>query len=215
MKRRLQELAAEMLGWQADQVRLQGDRFVLADGSDSVDFESVADRILQGGPVETSGSYDSAEHVTPEGPDAGFCAYMVEVDVDRDTGQVKPVDAVLVAEVGTVINPLAHMGQLQGGFVFGFGNGVMEEITFDEGGKVTTLSLGDYKLPTVCDVPPLRTVLITEDLGPGPFGAKLAGELTNNAVAAAYANAVEDAIGVRIRTMPVTAQRVYEALHGG
>lgn len=213
MKRRLQDLAAEILGWQADQVRLQGDRFVLADGSESIDFESVADRILQGGPVETSGSYDSAEHTQPDGADAGFCAYMVEVDVDPATGHVKPVDAVLVAEVGTVINPLAHMGQLQGGFVFGFGNGVMEEIEFDEG-KVTTLSLGDYKLPTIRDVPPLRTVLITEDKGPGPFGAKLAGELTNNAVAAAYANAVEDAIGVRVRTMPVTAQRVYEALQG-
>jgi CO/xanthine dehydrogenase Mo-binding subunit len=93
------------------------------------------------------------------------------------------------------------------------GNGLMEEIGFDEG-KVTTLSLGDYKLPTVADVPPLRTVLLVTDTGPGPFGAKAAGELTNNAVAPAYANAVADAVGVRVRTMPLSAERVFDALHG-
>jgi CO/xanthine dehydrogenase Mo-binding subunit len=68
------------------------------------------------------------------------------------------------------------------------------------------------------DVPPLRTVLLPTTLGPGPFGAKAAGELTNNAVAPAVANAVEDAVGVRVRSMPVTAERVYAALqakHGG
>jgi len=212
MKRRLQDLAAEMLGWQSDQVRLEDDRFVLADGSAApVDFAEVAERILRGGEVETSGSYDSAEHEHEDGDDAGFCAYMVEVEVDPDTGHVRPVDAVLVADVGTVINPLAHLGQLEGGFVFGMGNGLMEEILFEDG-KVTTLNLGDYKLPTVADVPPLRTVLLVTDTGPGPFGAKAAGELTNNAVAPAYANAVEDAVGVRIRTMPVTAERVFEAL---
>jgi CO/xanthine dehydrogenase Mo-binding subunit len=216
MKHRLQQLAAEVLGWQADLVRLEGDRFVLADGSaEALEFTTVADRILAGGAVETGGWYDSAEHVHEDGADAGFCAYMVEVDVDPDTGRVQPTDAVLVADVGTVINPLAHMGQLEGGFVFGMGNAVMEEIGFDESGKVTTLSLGDYKLPTVADIPPLRTVLLTENTGPGPFGAKLAGELTNNAVAAAFANAVADAVGARIRTQPVTAERVYEALHGG
>src|SRR5439155_4686896 len=160
-------------------------------------FDEVAERILRGGVVETGGSYDSAEHEHEDGADAGFCAYMVEVEVDPDTGQVRPVDTVLVADVGTVINPLAHLGQLEGGFVFGMGNGLMEELLVEDG-KVTTLNLGDYKLPTMADVPPLRTVLLELYEGPGPFGAKAAGELTNNAVAPAYANAVADAIGVRI-----------------
>ncbi|MPZ14818.1 MAG: molybdopterin-dependent oxidoreductase [Chloroflexi bacterium] len=214
MKRRLQQLAAEMLGWPADGVRLQGDQFVLADGSAApVPFDNVADRMLRGGAVETGGSYDSAEHEHEDGADGGFCAYMVEVEVDPASGAVRPVDAVLVADVGTVINPLAHQGQLEGGFVFGMGNGLMEELRIEDG-KVTTLSLGDYKLPTVADVPPLRTVLLVTDTGPGPFGAKAAGELTNNAVAPAYANAVADAVGVRIRTLPITAERVFEALRG-
>ena len=212
MKARLQDLAAEMLGWPAGQVRLQGDRFVVGDGSAApVAFEEVAERIVRGGVVETGGSYDSTEHEHEDGADAGFCAYMVEVDVDPDTGEVRPVDAVLVADVGTVINPIAHLGQLEGGFVFGMGNGLMEELVIEDG-KVITLSLGDYKLPTQFDVPPLRTVLLTTDTGPGPFGAKAAGELTNNAVAPAYANAVADAVGIRIRTVPVTAERVFTAL---
>lgn len=214
MKTRLQDLAAEVLGWPSGEVRLQRDHFVLADGSaEPLEFQTVAEEILRGGSVETSGAYDSAEHTHEDGADAGFCAFMVEVDVDPGTGQVRPTDAVLVASVGTVINPTAHMGQLEGGFVFGLGNGLIEEIAFDDG-RVTTLSLGDYKLPTVADVPPLRTVLLVTDDGPGPFGAKAAGELNNNAVAPAYANAVADAVGVRIRTMPLTAERVFEALHG-
>jgi CO/xanthine dehydrogenase Mo-binding subunit len=178
-----------------------------------VPFDEVADRILATGPVEVSGEYDAAQHEHEDGAIAGFCAYMVEVEVDPDTGQVRPVDALLVADVGTVINPMAHLGQLEGGFVFGMGNGLMEELDFQDG-RVTTLSLGDYKLPTVADVPPLRTVLLVTDSGPGPFGAKAAGELTNNAVPPAFANAVADAIGVRIRTMPVTAERIYESLRG-
>jgi CO/xanthine dehydrogenase Mo-binding subunit len=237
MKARLQDLAAEMLGWPAGQVSLEGDEFRVVSPSAEervnvpspragegegggasppelrASFDEVAERILRGGVVETGGSYDSAEHEHEDGADAGFCAYMVEVDVDPATGEVRPVDAVLVADVGTVINPLAHQGQLEGGFVFGMGNGLMEEIHIEDG-RVTTLSLGDYKLPTVADVPPLRTVLLTTAPGPGPFGGKAAGELTNNAVAPAYANAVADAIGVRIRTVPVTAERVFAALHG-
>jgi CO/xanthine dehydrogenase Mo-binding subunit len=157
------------------------------------------------------GSYDSADHVHADGEDANFCAYMVEVEVDPDTGQVRPTDAVLVVDVGTIINPLGHQGQLEGGFVFGLGNATMEELVIDEG-KVVTANLGDYKLPTQMDVPPLRTVLIPTDIGPGPFGAKAAGELVNNAVLPAVVNAVWDATGVRVTEIPVTAERVFEAL---
>jgi CO/xanthine dehydrogenase Mo-binding subunit len=80
---------------------------------------------------------------------------------------------------------------------------------------VSTLSLGEYKLPTQMDIPPLRTVLVKDESGPGPFGAKAAGEITNSGVAAAVANAVYDAAGVRIKTLPVTAERVFEALQEG
>lgn len=214
LKEKLEELASEVMGWPAGRVTLKDDRFVVDGAGEAAPFEEVAERILRGGPVEAHGAYDSAEHHHAEGGDFNFCAYMLEVEVDPETGRVRPTDGVLVVDVGTIINPLAHQGQLEGGFVFGLGNALMEELGIDDDGRVTTLSLGDYKLPTHMDVPPLRTVLVPTDIGPGPFGAKGIGETTNNAVAPAIANAVCDAIGKRIRTMPITAERVLEALQG-
>ncbi len=212
LKHKLEDLAAEVMGWPAADVRLQGDRFVVGDGTgETAAFEDVSDRILRGAPVEGYGSYDSAEHREEDEGLANYVAYMIEVEVDPDTGHVRPVEAVEVVDVGTIINPIAHSGQLEGGFVFGLGNAMMEELEFTDG-AVSTLNFGEYKLPTQMDVPPLRTVLLPIAHGPGPFGAKAAGELTNNAVAPAVANAVEDAVGVRIRTMPVTAERVHAAL---
>jgi len=116
-----------------------------------------------------------------------------------------------VLDVGTIINPVAHQGQVDGGFIYGLGQAVTEELVIQDG-RVANVSLGEYKLPTQMDTPAFRAVLLPTDIGPGPFGAKAAGELTNTAVAGAVANAVYDAVGVRVTTMPVTADRVYTAL---
>jgi CO/xanthine dehydrogenase Mo-binding subunit len=121
-------------------------------------------------------------------------------------------DAVQVVDVGTVINPLAHQGQLNGGFGFGVGAALMEDLPVSEDGKVAALSLAEYKLPTVRDMPPLRTVLLRTLVGPGPFGAKAVGEVTNSGVAPAIANALHDALGVRVYSLPLTAEKVLAAL---
>jgi CO/xanthine dehydrogenase Mo-binding subunit len=110
-----------------------------------------------------------------------------------------------------VINPTAHQGQLNGGFAFGVGAALIEELPVEDG-KVAALSLGEYKLPTQMDMPPLRTVLLRTDIGPGPFGAKAVGEVTNSGVAPAIANAVQDAVGARVYTLPITAEKVLSAL---
>jgi len=102
-------------------------------------------------------------------------------------------------------------GQLEGGFVFGLGQAVMEELRLEDG-RVTTTNLGDYKIPTIADAPPLRIVLITDALGPGPFGAKSAGELANPAVGAAIANAIDAAVGARVMSLPITAEKVHSLL---
>ncbi len=139
------------------------------------------------------------------------CAYVITVAVDRETGQVRVLDAVLAADVGTVINPVAHRGQLEGAFVFGLGQTLMEELRI-ENGRVVTTNLDSYKIPTTRDVPPLRIALLTDDLGPGPFGAKSVGELANAAVGPAIANAIRDAVGVRVTKAPITSEQVFEAL---
>jgi CO/xanthine dehydrogenase Mo-binding subunit len=88
----------------------------------------------------------------------------------------------------------------------------MEEMPVDENGVLTTLSLGDYKLPGIMDIPRLRTVLVHAPPGSGPFGAKMIGELSNTAVAPAVANAIYHAAGVRLHEFPATAERVFDAL---
>lgn len=212
LKDRLEELASEVMGWPSGEVRLQNDRFVVGDGSaESASFDEVAQRIARGSSVQVRGQYDSQSLDEHKPEDTSFYAYMIEVEVDPETGQVRPLEVVMAVDVGTIINPVAHQGQLEGSFVYGLGNAMMEELVVEDG-KVTTLSLGEYKLPTEMDVPPLRTVLVPTEIGPGPFGAKAAGEITNSGVTPALANAVRDAVGVRIKTHPITAERVFEAL---
>lgn len=209
MKEALQELAAEAFGWPAGQVRLEGDRFVA--GDESVGFDEVVRRIGQGAPVEVVGSYGDAPHGHDEPGDFNAAVYGAEVEVDPATGEVRVTDALLVVDVGAVINPVAHLGQLQGGFAFGFGAALIEDLPVEDG-RVTALTLGEYKLPTSTDMPPLRTVLLETEIGPGPFGAKAAGEVTNSGVAPAVANAVAAAVGARVTELPITAERVLGAL---
>jgi CO/xanthine dehydrogenase Mo-binding subunit len=110
-----------------------------------------------------------------------------------------------------IVNPVGHAGQLEGGFAFGIGTALMEELVV-EGGVLVGRSLGEVRLPTIRDVPPLRIVLMEPQPGSGPFGAKSAGELSNSQIAPAIANAVADATGIRITDLPLTPERVLSGL---
>jgi len=186
------------------------DRFVDAAGK-TVDLRTLAQKACAGGPLTVSGTYDG-NHGADHAADFNFVGLCVDVDADQETGAFKIADVVLVADVGRIINPIGHQGQIDGGLIYGLGNAVMEEMPLDESGKVTTLSLGEYKLPTMMDIPPFRTVLVTAGMGEGPYGAKAAGELGNIGVPAAIANAVASALGVRLAEFPVTSERVYAEL---
>jgi len=140
-----------------------------------------------------------------------FCAQVAEVEGDPETGEFHVLRVVSAHDVGTIINPVTHQGQINGGFVTGLGLAVSEELVSSEG-RITTSHLGDYKLPTEADIPPLETVLVSSPGGSGPYEAKAIGELANNPPPAAIANAVADAFGVRLFELPLTADRVYRAL---
>ena len=140
-----------------------------------------------------------------------FCAQVAEVEVDPETGQVRLHKLVTAHDVGTVLNPLTHQGQIEGGVVQGIGQALTEQLLVQDG-AVSSLHLGDYKLPTDMDIPELTTVLVETKGGPAPYAGKAVGELSNVAVPAAIANAVFDAIGVRLTELPVTAEKVYTGL---
>jgi xanthine dehydrogenase molybdenum-binding subunit len=216
LRDKLEELAAEVMGWPAGQVRLEHDEFVVRQGDSTTileraPFTEVASRIAAGPVVEAVGAYDPADHHSEDGADYNFIAHMIEVEVDPDSGHVRPIDVVTTADVGTIINPIAYQGQLDGGFVYGYGQAMTEELVHEEG-TIITSSLAEYKLPTQMDIPPVRMIRIPAKIGPGPFGAKSVGENTNIGVGAAIANAVFDAVGVRVDTSPITSERVYAAL---
>ena len=201
------------MGWPSGKVRIEDDRFVVDDGrAESASFEEVTERILESGSVELTGAYGS-NHGHSEPSDYSFYGYGVEVEVDPSTGAVTVLDALLVADVGTVINPTAHQGQLDGGFIYGLGNSMMEDLGVQDG-RVTASNLGEYKLPTSQDLPRLRTILLETPVGPGPFGSRMAGELSSSGVAPAVANAVAAASGARVMNLPLTSEQVFAALCG-
>jgi CO/xanthine dehydrogenase Mo-binding subunit len=209
LKTLIREVAAQLLGCQPHDVTLSGGRCGTAtDGECSLSLAEVAGAALaHERPLTVQKTYRVAEypHVT------GFTAQAVELEVDPETGQMTLLDVVTAHDVGTIINPLGHQGQIEGGLIQGIGFGMIEEMRAEDG-RVSTLSLGDYKLPNIKDIPPLKTVLVQEQLGPVPFQGKSIGESSITPITAAIANALYDAVGVRICDLPITAEKVYRAL---
>ncbi len=140
-----------------------------------------------------------------------YSAQIAEVMVDPETGQVQVTRFVSAHDVGTIINPITHQGQIEGGLLQGIGMATMEEVRIEEG-RVLNSNLGDYKVPTIADVPKLATALVRANVGPGPYGAKAIGEMANNSPIAAIANAVADAVGSRAFELPITSDQVLSAL---
>jgi xanthine dehydrogenase molybdenum-binding subunit len=197
-------MAAQTYGWPAEEISLR-DGQISAPGQTPV---RLAELMRQSGtPVE-------GEYTHTAGSDSSltvFCAQVAEVEVDEDTGEVALKCFTTAHDVGTILNPIAHQGQIEGGVMQGIGQAMMEEVQYDDG-QVTNLSLGEYKLPTIGDIPELRTVHVQSEGGPSPYGGTAIGEQPISAVAPAIVNAVLDATGLSIRDLPVTSEKVYKAL---
>ncbi len=170
---------------------------------------SFADVVkFKGAPIYVRGYYKSTE----KSHDASVSAQIAEVHVDPETGKVTLRNMISAHTTGKVINPLMHQGQIEGGVVFGLGYALTEEVLFD-GGKITTSNFGEFKIPNIMDIPRLKTeVMENVPAGPGPYNSLAIGEVANVPTAAAVANAVADACGVRITDLPVTSEKVYNAL---
>ena len=137
----------------------------------------------------------------------GACA--MEVHVDTETGEFEVLRAVLVVDTGVVVNPVAHRGQVEGGFIYGLSQATLENLVIDDG-QVVTASLGDYRLMSAADVPPLEIVVL--DSKDDAFsGMRSVGELSNVCAGPALANAIEEAVGIRISELPITSERVRAA----
>ncbi len=151
----------------------------------------------------------------PLGGSAAFWEFMcsaAEVAVDVETGMVRVTRLVLVSDIGKALNPHQVEAQDEGAAVMGIGHTLMEHLMLDEHGRIRNLGALDYRIPTIEDAPlQFESVLIENRDGPGPFGAKGAGEGGILAVAAAIGSAVAEATGVAIRDLPLTPERVWRA----
>jgi CO/xanthine dehydrogenase Mo-binding subunit len=135
----------------------------------------------------------------------------VEVEVDRETGQVKILNYIAAHDVGKAINPMLLEGQIYGGGLMGIGYALGETMIYEKG-HLKNGNFLDYKMPTAKDVPPVQAVIVETDEQAGPFGAKGIGEPGLVPTAPAIANAIYDAVGVRIRDLPITPEKVLRAL---
>jgi CO/xanthine dehydrogenase Mo-binding subunit len=205
LRERLCMLAAEERGWREGSVRLEGGAFVSEDQRE--DFSKLAGWLArsEGGVI-----CEEVDHRAARGP-TGFACHAVEVSVDQDTGQVRLEKLVAVHDVGCAINPVGLMGQIHGGLLQSLGQTFMEELPIVDG-RPRAINFGEYKIPCSADIPELRVELVEEADGPGPFGAKGVGEISALPAAAAIANAVDNAVGVRLTDLPITAEKVLARL---
>ena len=142
----------------------------------------------------------------------GFSVQAAEVEVNTETGQVRVLRHVTAQDAGFAVNPLSVEGQMQGGTTQGIGMGLYEEMLYDDRGRLLNPSLLDYRMPTAGDVPHIETLIVEVPSEDGPYGARGVGEPPVVPTSAAIANAVHDAIGVRITEIPITAERILRAL---
>lgn len=141
-----------------------------------------------------------------------FAGQFAEVEVDTETGQVTVKKLVMAVDAGMPINPVTATGQVEGGMVQALGYGHCEEMVYDDEGRMVNDALGPYYIYRSTEVPDLKAILVQTHEPTGPFGAKAIAEIPKDGVAPAIVNAVFDATGVRLRRIPLTPQRVYDAL---
>ena len=203
--REVRMVAAELLAWPEESLILRGTEVIHQDTGASHPWAALLQR--WGQPVVGRGT---VQDMSPS-PVTSFTAQVAEVAVDPETGAVKLLRFTTAHDVGTVLNPLDHQGQIDGAVMQGIGYALSEELGVDDG-RVTNVSFGDYKIPNMQDIPALQTVVLESASGPGPYNARGIGENPSGPVAPAIANAVSDAVGVRLKDLPITAEKVYRAL---
>jgi len=205
-KRNVLEIAARLLEVKPNELKLADGFVSVMDAPEiRIPFGHVIrrnqDRVVVGKASLRSGS---RTHIINS-----FAAHFAEVEVDPETGSVRVLRYVAVHDSGRIIHSETARGQIIGGVVQGLGYALMEDIPMDpESGAPLTLNLDSFKIPNLVDIPPIEPILIEHPDPVGPYGAKALGEPPLVPVAAAVANAVYDATAVRIRDLPITAEKV-------
>jgi CO/xanthine dehydrogenase Mo-binding subunit len=216
LTRQLFELAGKQLGVEASACALR-DGHVIAGGERMSlgDLGRLANQfggglLAHGAFIAPATAYDAKRvdgHVYPAFHSPSFHAHAVDLSVDAGTGEVTIHRYVVAQDVGFAVNPTYIEGQIEGGVVQGLGQALSEEIVYRDG-AVLNPNLTDYKMPTTLDVPPIESILVQHASQAGPYGAKGVGEPPSIEPPAAIANAISAACGRRVRSLPITAEKI-------
>ncbi|MBW2216457.1 MAG: molybdopterin-dependent oxidoreductase [Deltaproteobacteria bacterium] len=201
-----------------DALEIKDGKIYIVRTGDSVTIAEAAmiyQNANKGAPVLGRGIFTPSSHLnegTVVSPTWSFGSQVIEIKVDKETGQVEVVDSATAHDCGIALNPLAVEGQLEGSIHMALGYALTEEVHFDDKGKMLNPTYQDYKILTALDMPRVQSVVIETDDIHGPFGGKEAGEGLTIPTAPAVANAVFDAVGVSIKNMPITPEKILRAL---
>jgi CO/xanthine dehydrogenase Mo-binding subunit len=223
LKTQLLEVAADMLDADKEDLEMKDKKIFVKGSSDAavsfkqIGIESCNNRkkaLIGTGYFDADESNDTLDYSSGKNygaPCWSFATQIAEVEVDPETGKVEVLNFVAAHDLGRAINPLLAEGQIEGAAAQGIGWCLMEDLEFEEG-KIINPNFHDYKIPTISDIPRITPILV-ESIDPhGPFGAKGLGEPGMVPTAPAIVNAIYDAVGVRIKSLPATPEKVFKGI---
>ncbi len=221
LQKAARSLLARLQALAGDGAKREGEHFRLPDGN-LLRWNVAARQLCKNGEGKVEEQYEMPPGIewneeTYKGssyPVFAWGAVAVEVDVDVDTYEVRPLNLWLAYDIGRAVNPVAARGQLEGGSLQALGYGLCESMDIEDG-RFRQNKLQTYIIPTTADIPEIHLNILEHPYSHGPGGAKGLGELPMNGVAAALRNAVKQALGVSVNTIPVTPERIFAAMQQG
>ena len=203
LKDKLCEKGAQYLECDVDDVDFDG-QCVIKTGA-SISRAEIGNRVMCN---NEEALYASEAYSSPVSPPP-FMVGMAEVEIDKETGELELIDYVAVVDCGTVVNPSLARVQTEGGLAQGIGMAMYEDVIYNAKGKNYSNSFMQYKIPSRLDVGNIRVEFESSYEPTGPFGAKSIGEIVINTPSPAIASAVSHAVGVKVRELPITAEKVF------
>lgn len=208
LRKKIIAAGAELLKISEDTAEFDGVCVMDPSTGASVSLKDIGNEAMCGKRWDLTASESHFSEVSPP----PFMVGMVELEVDKDTGKVELIDYVAVVDCGTVINPNLARIQTEGGIAQGIGMALYEDIIYDDKGRLFNNSFMQYKIPSRLDVGRIRVEFDSSYEPSGPFGAKSIGEIVINTPPPAIACAVYHAVGVNVRTLPITAEKIFQGM---
>lgn len=208
LKNKIMERGAQYLEVPVEEVEFDGKKVIHLPSGKEISLKEIGNNVMCNSNEPLMASEANSSPISPP----PFMAGIAEIELDKETGKVELVDYVAVVDCGTVVNPALARVQVEGGIAQGIGMALYEDVVYNKDGKNFSNSFMQYKIPTRLDVGDIRVEFESSYEPTGPFGAKSIGEIVINTPSPAIANAIYNATHVRLRELPMTAEKIYRGM---